>query len=200
MERVSNQKDKRSKRQITLVIVIVLALAVATWYIFAPKKEFETGDNTETGIKHLIISQTDEANVGIEVGQIAPNFVDVNDNSFSLTGHRGNVVVLDMMATWCGPCITEMDHLKELYANYSTQGVVIMSINVDPTESDEMIRQFKSAYGGDWIFASGPEIGTTYQIMYIPTMYIIDKQGVIAYKSVGVTDYSILSSEINKLL
>lgn len=200
MARVSDQKDKIGKKQIALVIVIVLTLAVATWYIFAPKKELETGNNAEAGIRHLIISQTDEANVGIEVGQIAPNFVDVNDNSFSLTGHRGNVVVLDMMATWCGPCIIEMDHLKELYTNYSAQGVVIMSIDIDPTESDEMIRQFKSTYGGDWIFASGPEIGTTCQITHIPTMYIIDKQGVIAYKSVGVTDYSILSSEISKLL
>ncbi|KUO41272.1 MAG: hypothetical protein AVW05_02875 [Hadesarchaea archaeon DG-33] len=196
MERVSDQKDKIGKKQIALVIVIVLTLAVATWYIFAPKKELETGtevgqiapnfvdvNNAEAGIRHLTISQTGEAN-----------------DSFSLTGHRGNVVVLDIMATWCGPCITEMDHLKELYANYSTQGVVIMSIDIDPTESDEMIRQFKSTYGGDWIFASGPEVGITYQIMYIPTIYIIDKQGIIAYKNVGVTDYFTLLSEINKLL
>ena len=195
MKKVSDQKDKIGKRQIALVIVIVLALAV-----IATSISLLGSENVETSLRHFIISQTGEANIGIEVEQVAPNFVDVNDNSFSLTGHRGNVVVLDMMATWCGPCITEMDHLKELYTNYSAQGVVIMSIDIDPTESDEMIRQFKSEYGGDWIFASGPEVGITYQIMYIPTIYIIDKQGIIAYKNVGVTDYSTLLSEINKLL
>lgn len=195
MKKVSDQKDKIGKRQIALVIVIVLALAV-----IATSISLLGSENVETSLRHFIISQTGEANIGIEVEQVAPNFVDVNDNSFSLTGHRGNVVVLDMMATWCGPCITEMDHLKELYTNYSAQGVVIMSIDIDPTESDEMIRQFKSEYGGDWTFASGPEVGITYQIMYIPTIYIIDKQGIIAYKNVGVTDYSTLLSEINKLL
>lgn len=195
MKKVSDQKDKIGKRQIALVIVIVLALAV-----IATSISLLGSENVETSLRHFIISQTGEANIGIEVEQVAPNFVDVNDNSFSLTGHRDNVVVLDMMATWCGPCITEMDHLKELYANYSAQGVVIMSIDIDPTESDEMIRQFKSGYGGDWIFASGPEVGISYQIMYIPTIYIIDKQGIIAYKNVGVTDYSTLLSEINKLL
>lgn len=195
MKKVSDQKDKIGKRQIALVIVIVLALAV-----IATSISLLGSENVETSLRHFIISQTGEVNIGIEVEQVAPNFVDVNDNSFSLTGHRGNVVVLDMMATWCGPCITEMDHLKELYTNYSAQGVVIMSIDIDPTESDEMIRQFKSEYGGDWIFASGPEVGITYQIMYIPTIYIIDKQGIIAYKNVGVTDYSTLLSEINKLL
>jgi thiol-disulfide isomerase/thioredoxin len=195
MKKVSDQKDKRSKRQIAPIIVIVLAIAV-----IATSISLLGSENVETSLRHFIISQTGEANIGIEVEQVAPNFVDVNDNSFSLTGHRGNVVVLDIMATWCGPCITEMDHLKELYTNYSAQGVVIMSIDIDPTESDEMIRQFKSEYGGDWIFASGPEVGITYQIMYIPTIYIIDKQGIIAYKNVGVTDYSTLLSEINKLL
>ncbi|MBA7607353.1 Thiol-disulfide oxidoreductase ResA [subsurface metagenome] len=195
MKKVSDQKDKIGKRQIALVTVIVLALAV-----IATSISLLGSENVETSLRHFIISQTGEVNIGIEVEQVAPNFVDVNDNSFSLTGHRDNVVVLDMMATWCGPCITEMDHLKELYTNYSAQGVVIMSIDIDPTESDEMIRQFKSEYGGDWIFASGPEVGITYQIMYIPTIYIIDKQGIIAYKNVGVTNYSTLLSEINKLL
>lgn len=135
MKKVSDQKDKIGKRQIALVIVIVLALAV-----IATSISLLGSGNVETSLRHFIISQTGEVNIGIEVEQVAPNFVDVNDNSFSLTGHRDNVVVLDMMATWCGPCITEMDHLKELYTNYSAQGVVIMSIDIDPTESDEMIR------------------------------------------------------------
>ena len=105
-----------------------------------------------------------------------------------------------MMATWCVLCTIEMGHLKELYSNYSARGVVIMLIDIDPTESDEVITKFRSAYGDDLIFASGPEVGIVYQVTSIPTLFIIDEEGVIAYKNVGVTSYSTLSSEIDKLL
>lgn len=61
------------------------------------------GENVGTEVKHLILSQTGEGNVGTKVGQVAPNFVDEDDNSFSLNGHRGRVVLLDFMAAWYGP-------------------------------------------------------------------------------------------------
>jgi len=75
-----------------------------------------------------------------------------------------------------------------------------MSIDVDPSEMDETIRQFKTNYGDDWIFASGPNVGITYEAISIPKMYIINQQGRITYKSVGVTSASTLASEIDKLL
>lgn len=183
-----------------IVITLVLVISAA-WYFSPSEKTSEAGDNN-TGIvvRHLGLSETGEPNVGIGIGQTAPNFIDANDNTFSLTGHRGNIVVLDMMATRCGPCITEMGHLKELFTNYSDRGVMIMSIDVDPSESDETIKQFATKYGGNWVFASGPSVGVTYSVIYIPTLYIIDQQGRITYKKVGVTTYSTLADEIDKLL
>jgi peroxiredoxin len=168
-------------------IVIALVLVIlAAWYFFTSGKTPGTGDS----------------NIGIELGQTAPDFAltDIDGNTFSLSDHQDHVVIMDFMATWCPPCVEEMGHLRQIYSNYSASGVVIMSIDVDPSETDETIHQFKTNYGDDWIFASGPSVGTTYGVIYIPTMYIIDQQGRIAYKNVGVTSASTLAAEIDKLL
>lgn len=185
---------------IVLIIVVITLVAAVTLYLLTPKMTSTGGENIEVQVRHIINSDTEEANVGTEVGNVAPNFVDTGDDTFSLTSLRGKVVVLDFMATWCGPCKLEMPHLKEIFSSYSAEQVVIISIDVDPTESDETIKQFKATHGDDWVFASGSEVGTTYGSVYIPTLYIIDNQGIIAYKNVGVTPSSTLSTEINKLL
>jgi len=166
------------------IVVTFVLVMFAAWYFST--SENGTGDN----------------NIGIELGQIAPDFTltDIDGNTFSLSDHRDHVVIMDLMATLCGPCITEMGYLRQIYSNYSASEVVIISIDVDPSETDEIIRQFKTNYGGDWIFVSGPNVGITYEAISIPKMYIINQQGRITYKSVGVTSASTLASEIDKLL
>lgn len=143
--------------------------------------------------------------IGTDVGDQAPGFTltDIDGNEFSLSDYRGKVVILDFMAISCIPCVGEMFHLNEINDSYGGENVVIMSIDIDPTDGEDAIRWFKETYGGDWIFASGPSIGMDYlepPSYPIPTLYIIDQQGVIAYKNVGVTSSSTLSSEIDKLL
>lgn len=180
---------------VLIVVAITLAVAAGVYLLTPRRAAVGVGE-----IRHLINSPTGEADIGTEVGKVAPNFVDQDDNAFSLVSLRDKVVVLDFMAGWCGPCMTEMSHLKEIFSSYSDNQVVIISIDVDPTESDDTIKQIRATYGDNWVFASGPDVGTAYGVTAIPTLYIIDKQGVIAYKSVGITPSPTLSAEIDKLL
>ena len=177
---------------IVVAIMLVGAVALCLFTLRVPMGEGQ--------IWYLVISDTGEANVGTEMGKIAPNFVDRDNSDFSLISHRGKVVLLDFMASWCKPCMDEMAHLKEIFHSYSAEQLVIISIDVDPTESDDTIRQIRATYGDDWIFAGGPEVATTYAVIYIPTIYIIDKHGTIAYKTEGTTPASVISAEIDKLL
>lgn len=183
-----------AKSQAILAGVVALVLAAGgMWYL--------AGEGEETPPQENLPPHTPPLTTGTEVGQLAPDFtlVDIDDKTFSLSDYRGKIVVIDFMATWCGPCVAEMAHLQELHSNYHDQ-IMIMSIDVDPNETNQVIKQFKANYGGDWIFASGPNVGATYKVTAIPTLYIIDKQGRIVYKNVGLTPYSTLAAEIDKLL
>lgn len=134
--------------------VALILIASAAWYFSTSGKIPRAEDNT---LKDNALGGGDD--IGIELGQIAPNFTltDIDGKIFSLSDYRGKVVVIDLMATWCGPCVVQMVHLKQVYDNYGDQ-VTIMSIDVDPNETNETIRKFKASHGDEWIFASGPNV------------------------------------------
>jgi peroxiredoxin len=169
-------------------------LIFVVWFMKAPSLPCGQNRGASGGENQNII--------GVEPGQNAPDFTltNIDGVTFSLSDYRDNIVVIEFMATRCGACVAQVSHLKQLYENYRARGVVIISIDVDPSETDRTLQEFRSTYGCDWIFARGPTVGTTYRIVYIPTVYIIDRHGCIAYRNTGMTPYSVLASEISKLL
>lgn len=188
---------KRLSYAALLAVIAIGVMAAVVLYHMVPKENGDSGNHDEDNGKN-------GTNViGTEVGQIAPDFsmTDTEGHNFALRDQRGSVVVLDFMATWCGPCEEEIGHLKEVRSNYENSAVKIVSIDVDDDESSTKLEDFKYNHSCDWIFAAGGgSVGDTYDLANIPTIYIIDRQGTITYKNVGLTDYYLLQSEIDKLL
>lgn len=190
----------RKMKYITILLTFGIIAASAIIFYLSFSDEDKT-DNNGSPANHS--NGNNGSNIGTEVGQTAPDFelIDVEGNGFSLEGYHGDVVILDFMTTWCGSCEGEMEHLKEVRSSYDNSIVRIISIDVDDTESSEKLRDFKYNHSCDWIFASnGGGVGNTYEVLNIPMLYIVDQQGTITYRNVGLTDSATLSSEIDKIL
>jgi peroxiredoxin len=182
-----------------IVIVAVLIVVVTAFFFYQPTPAPSNHSNGNNG-----------DNIGINVGQTAPNFelTDIGGNEFILKNYQGKIVILDFMYIGCPPCEMEMVHLNEIHNNYYSKGVRIISINIYDWQSADDLRKFKNEHSCDWVFAAnGRSVWETYRYSPepggtpgVPTLYMINKQGIIAYKNVGLTDYSTLSSEIDKLL
>jgi thiol-disulfide isomerase/thioredoxin len=140
------------------------------------------GGGTETGVGSILLSTTD----GSEV------FLDQ---------YKGKVVLLDMMATWCGPCRTQMIELRSLESSFTSSELAILSVGVDLSESLQLLREFKEEEDAAWPFArSSNEFNSEFPASNIPTMYILDQQGNIAFTHVGVTSADTLERDIRSLL
>jgi thiol-disulfide isomerase/thioredoxin len=145
----------------------------------------------------------DDGNGPPPVNERAPDFrvVSIEGEPLALDQFRGRVVVLDLMATWCGPCVTQMEHLNQLRAAYPESQVVILSIGVDTDETNQQLREFRDQNAANWRFARDTDgVGQKYDASNIPTMVIVDKDGLMASRDVGVTPFEDLKDIIDPLL
>lgn len=134
---------------------------------------------------------TDEDNGEEEEEELepAPDFelTSIDDDTFKLSDYEGKVVILDFMATWCEPCKDAMAFIKEVYNDYPSSKLQIISIDVDESENDTMLQDFKDTHGDDWIFAVDydNEADNAYDIGGIPVLVIVNKNGDIAFRHTG---------------
>ena len=125
---------------------------------------------------------------GALVGKPVPSFAIVaSDGTFvNETTYLGRFVILDLMATWCGPCKLEVAHLREAQARHGAD-VVILSIGVDPGETIADLERFGEEYGATWPYAIDRD-GKLKQAMgmrIIPKLVIIDPEGNVAFEREG---------------
>lgn len=109
----------------------------------------------------------------------------IKGSEISMADLRGKVVVIDFWATWCGPCIAEMPHMKELYAQYKNKGVEFLGISLDQPEDQgglEKLRKYcdendiiwPQYYQGNYWSS---EYSVSWGINSIPAMFIVDQNG-----------------------
>ena len=98
----------------------------------------------------------------------------------SLTDFKGKVVLVDVWATWCGPCKAEIPHLKKMEEDMRNQDVVFMSVSVDEQKDFQKWKDFvaKEELKGVQMFAAGwSDIAKNYNIKGIPRFMVFDKKG-----------------------
>jgi thiol-disulfide isomerase/thioredoxin len=133
----------------------------------------------------------------------SPDFTltDINGIDFSLSDHRGEIVLINFFASWCLPCKDEMPELRSFYER-QIEDVLMISIDVDITESISKIKDFKETYDAEWIFARDTideDVSTKYDVVGIPVTIIIDRDGYISFRKVGPVTENELVEETVKL-
>ena len=118
-------------------------------------------------------------------GGIAADFTypDTEGKMVSLSDFRGKVVLIDVWATWCGPCRAEIPALKKLEKEMEGTDVVFLSVSVDEEKNHKKWLETieKEELGGVQLFANGwSKITKDYKINGIPRFIVVDRQGKVA--------------------
>jgi thiol-disulfide isomerase/thioredoxin len=136
------------------------------------------------------------------VGKAAPNFKLplLEGGELELADLKGkNVVLLDFWATWCGPCRKAMPALVEVAKEYEGKGVIYLAVNL--REDKAKIQAYLKSAGLKIQVKDGSVAGQ-YKVRGIPTMAIVDKQGIVRDVHVGASPNlkSTLTKALDKII
>ena len=129
----------------------------------------------------------------LDSGAPAPDFAypTLEGDTIALSDLRGEVVLLNIWATWCPPCVREMPSMQRLYEMLGDQGLRIVAVSVDAPGALGDVRTFVHEYGleFDILLNPGGGIQDTYGVTGMPTTWLIDRDGRIRRKVLGGTDW-----------
>jgi thiol-disulfide isomerase/thioredoxin len=149
-------------------------------------------------------SKTEE---GTAVGNVvAPlfNLPTVQSDKVGLNDYKGKVVLLEFFASWCPPCRMVAPEIKSIYKKYKDKGFVVLAVSIDSgPNAAAAVRNFVKEFAISYPVALDDGTASRqYQIISIPTSFLIDKQGKLRSKHIGLLpDFATaISSEIETLL
>jgi peroxiredoxin len=150
----------------------------------------------------------------LDVGSSAPRYraTSLAGDTVELTSFAGDVVLLNIWATWCRPCVVEMPSLQRLHEELRDRGLRVIAVSVDAPlgiigsfgEPGGDVRRFVADHGLTFTVLHDPSgrIQSDYQVTGLPTTYIIDRAGRIQQKLLGARswDDGPLADEIRTLV
>jgi peroxiredoxin len=114
-----------------------------------------------------------------EIAGEAPDFTlqSREGGQVSLSELRGDVVMINFWATWCGPCRAEMPHLEALHQRYSDLGFTLLGVNVeeDSRLSDQFLAETPVSF--DILFDPHNGVSELYDVVAMPSTVLVDREG-----------------------
>lgn len=131
----------------------------------------------------------------LRIGDRAPDFeaVSLADSiTKRVADYRGEVVLLNIWATWCAPCRVEMPSMERLERELGPKGLKIVAVSVDVAGSEQRIREFANELGltFELLHDAPGTIQRDYQTTGVPETFIIDRTGRVRRRIIGADDWS----------
>lgn len=191
---------KLMKKNIGIGIILVLVITMLGTYIKAEIDQ-STAINEQALGKEVELGEE----VGLEKGQFAPDFTlySLQGEPLTLSELRGKRVVLNFWATWCPPCEAEMPHMQKYYEKYRKEdNVEIVGVNMTyANEKLERVEQFLKSYDITFpiVLEQTEAVAFQYEILTMPTTYMIDTEGKIQKQIIGPLDLDALRENVMQL-
>tara|TARA_B100000029_G_C17602904_1_gene966383 strand:- start:875 stop:1426 length:552 start_codon:yes stop_codon:yes gene_type:complete len=132
----------------------------------------------------------------------APDFTltDTEGNKVSLSDYKGNIIIINFWATWCGPCKFEIPDLIDLYKKYNGD-VVVLGISLD-YDGPTVVPQFADQYGINYpvLYGDSKIVSTYGNVTGIPTTFIIDRDLNLYRRYVGYRPSTVFEEDIKDLI
>jgi thiol-disulfide isomerase/thioredoxin len=184
------QPESDSSIKPTTLIMVIIIVGILSVILLS----FGSGTGPNEGKDYLFGSF--EAGTSITEGlDVKIELLDESQIWFS--DYIGEPIILDLFATWCEPCLTQISHLQTIHDQYPN--VRILSISIDLSDTRTMLTSYKADHNMDWVV--GRDItrqgASIYDAFSIPTMVFFDADGKLQHYEVGVTGAATIISWIN---
>ncbi|MDZ4802438.1 MAG: TlpA disulfide reductase family protein [Bryobacteraceae bacterium] len=124
----------------------------------------------------------------------------MSGHKWSMSEHKGKIVLVNFWATWCGPCRVETPDLVRVYEKYKGRGVTIAAVSMDEDPA-KVVPRFVERYRMEYpVLVPAPDSPITEAIQSLPTSFLVDTQGRVARTWVGMLHEEELIMNIDELL
>ncbi|RME43502.1 MAG: hypothetical protein D6791_15285 [Chloroflexi bacterium] len=200
--------DDRSRQRRQALVVLILGLALAAVAVIlalqsksavSPPTDLVMGQDT---FPVASLAGIDNANALPEPGHPAPNFAFrlPDGSSVTLADYRGQPVLINFWASWCGPCRLEMPELVKAYETHKDDGLVVLEVNV--AESNETVAAFVAEFNMTMpvIIDARQEVMALYKTQSLPSSFFVDRDGIVQRRWIGFLDSQILEENLATIL
>jgi peroxiredoxin len=129
----------------------------------------------------------------LKAGQPAPDFTfpGLDGKMVSLSDYKGKVVLVNIWATWCPPCVDEMPSMEKLYRELKDENFEILAVSIDAL-GKKAVAPFMKKYNLSFPALMDPDgtIKDLYQTTGVPESFIINKDGILVEKIIGSRNWA----------
>ena len=181
----------KTNRTLTILAAAILLAACNRSETKQPAQGTAAVEKTATATTATTSTAATTTVAGTDVGAVMPAYSTamLDGSKFDVATERGNVLLLNVWATWCGPCRYEIPELQKLHGRYASQKFKVIGVSIDDT-GEEGVRQFVNENKIDYPIALDAEakLANIFETSVLPTTVLIDRNGKIVWKKYGLIE------------